>query len=162
MRFSRMLVALTACLGLLAGAAGCNQQPTNPSTSGDAEQPAPRATGSPRQGAGFPSPSATGAAATAPRSDTASSTPPDREISAVVKNGDLSGPVRTVRASVGESIEITVRSDIPTHVIVHSYGTEFPVRPGAAASTTITPKEPGVFRVRTSRLHVLVAVIKVS
>ena len=78
--------------------------------------------------------------------------PAGQSIEVSVAGGEVSGDTGRVDVPAGESVTITVVSDVADEVHLHGYDVSAPVSPGAPATLTFQATIPGVFEVELEGL----------
>ena len=73
----------------------------------------------------------------------------DREITVTVAKRRITPPTGRVTVSKGQSVRITVTSDVADELHVHGYDRTAPLSPGVPATVQFTADTPGLFEVET-------------
>lgn len=143
-RTTRWVLLVAAALAL----AGCGGDGDSPEGDQTAPSSSDEDTGSAGDAAGQDSPDvgAGGDQTTSPPDDT-NPQAADVQASLEVRGGQVVGGVERVEADVGDTVALTVTSDVADHVHVHGYDLEAPVSPGEPAEVTFQADIPGVFEV---------------
>lgn len=158
------LIRVTAAAALptlaVLALAGCSTE--EPATGAQPSTPA----GSPSQ---TPSTDATPTGpATPPKGSTPSNTADpsgetaDVNIDVTIAGGKVSPSTQTVKANAGQTVKITVTSDVEDQLHVHGYDKEVDLMPGKPGSVTFTADIKGTFEIETHESGKLLAKLVVS
>jgi heme/copper-type cytochrome/quinol oxidase subunit 2 len=151
------LIRVTAAAALptlaVLALAGCGTD--EPGTGGQESTPA----GSPSQTPStVATPKGSGPSNTAdPSGETA-----DVNIDVTIAGGKVSPSTQTVKANAGQTVKITVTSDVEDQLHVHGYDKEVDLMPGKPGSVTFTADIKGTFEIETHESGKLLAKLVVS
>ncbi len=135
--FTLPAAGLSAAL-LLTGCAGDDTSETaDPSSSPSAPTTAPSASSSP---------------SASPTTPATPVTPQGKSITVTFAGGQVTGDTGRVPVSTGETVNITVTSDVADEVHLHGYDVKVNVTPGTPAVLTFQATIPGVFELELEGL----------
>lgn len=114
-----------------------------------------------------PSPSASSVPATPRPSETPATRKPsspaaDTTIAVVIADGKVSPNAENVRVKEGETVQVTITSDVDESIHVHGYDQTAEASPGKPGAVTFTADVKGVFEIETHESAKLVAKLIVS
>lgn len=163
MTTNRCWVLLAAAVVALAGCAGEDadgpRATPSPAAAASAEDTTPSGdAGSTPQG----QPSPDGGSPDAPGEDGAAQVDVDVRAAVEIRGGQVQGGVESIRADVGDMVELTVTSDVADEVHVHGYDLHAPVGPDQPAVVTFQSDIPGVFGIELEERGLRIAEVTVG
>lgn len=159
LRKRRWVLPVVAAVALI----GCGGDGADPVADG------PRATASPAEhtpgpatsdgdaGSTSQGPSPEDGSADAPADDGTAHDDVDVRAAVEIRDGRVQGGVESISADVGDTVELTVTSDVADEVHVHGYDLHAPVGPDQPAVVTFQSDIPGVFEIELEQRGLRIA-----
>lgn len=92
---------------------------------------------------------------------TAAPVPGEAHAEITVEAGRVRPPSGWLEAARGQTVSITVTSDVPDELHVHGYDVEAALRPGEPATVRFVADMTGVFEVETHNSHLVLVQVAV-
>ena len=153
-------VTASAVLAIVLG--GCSADPVStpaPTSLESSASPTP-ASASPATPAASASPSR--GPSTAPTGGTEATTAADATIAVVIADGTVIPNAEDVQVKQGQTVRVTIRSDVPESIHVHGYDETAEADADKPGEVTFTADVKGVFEIETHESGKLVAKLIVS
>ena len=160
MNLTRPIAAVLTTAFMLSGCAGNDDLagPETTPTNAPSSSLSPPSPPTPSSTAGGSSTDSTPTETTTTESEPAA----DVTLTIVVKDGKVTPNGENVRVTAGQTVLISLTSDVAESIHVHGYDKSVAVKPGQTADLKFTADQKGVFEIETHKTEKLTAKLIVS